>query len=79
MGNPAQAFRDQLSDRRNGADYLAVKALYLAALGGLHTFTFRDWVDAVEVRVRFDSPLTVTGLDVNHDHIETLTLTEVRE
>ena len=65
---------------RTGTDYLAVVALYDLAKGSLHTFNFIDWIATGEpVRVRFDSPLRRTGVDRNLEHIETLTIKEVRE
>lgn len=67
---------------RDDAIYQAVVALYEKALGGLHTFNFIDWTDdsgGTVVKVRFDSPLKITGLDRRLDHIETLTLVEVKE
>ena len=64
---------------RTDAIYLAVISLYNASLGGLHSFNFTDWTDSgTVVPVRFDTPLVITGLDINHDHIDTLTLIEVR-
>ena len=65
--------------RRTDVTYLAVIALYEAAQGSLHSFNFTSWADDGEVvPVRFDSPLSLTGIDINLDHIETLTLKEVR-
>ena len=67
--------------QRSDPTYRAVLALYAAALGGLHSFNFAEWVDesaSTIVPVRFDSPLAITGLDRRLDHIETLTLKEVR-
>jgi len=64
---------------RTGSDYLAVKALYDAAKGRLHSFMFKDWTDGATIHVRFDSKLSIAGVDINHDHIETMKLVEVRE
>ena len=67
---------------RDDPVYLAVIALYEAAQGGLHSFSFTDWTDetgGTVVRVRFDSPLEITGLATHLDHIETLSLVEVRQ
>lgn len=66
---------------RDNAVYLAVLRLYDLTLGGTHTFDFAEWVDnslSTVVQVRFDSPLSIQGVDIHHDHIETLTLVEVR-
>lgn len=67
---------------RDDPVYLAVLALYEAAEGGLHSFDFTDWTDetgGTVVPVRFDSPLEVTGIAMHLDHIETVTLIEVRQ
>lgn len=67
---------------RDDPVYLAVLDLYEQAEGGLHTFDFTDWTDETGgtiVRVRFDSPLEVTGIATHLDHIETMTLLEVRQ
>ena len=67
--------------QRNDPIYRAVLALYAAAQGGLHSFNFAEWVDETAstiVPVRFDSALSITGIDRRLDHIETLTLKEVR-
>lgn len=69
------------TSRRNDDDYLAVIAMFQNSLGGVHSFNFREWTDetgATVVKVRFDTPLEITGIDVNLDHIEKLTLVEVR-
>lgn len=66
--------------RRNDAIYTAVVGLFDQACGNLHSFNFRDWTQGGEViAVRFDSPLAIQGIDRNLDHIETLTLREVRQ
>lgn len=68
--------------KRNNDDYLAVLDMYENALGGTHSFNFRDWTDetgSTVVRVRFDSELSITTPDPRYDHIDTLTLVEVRE
>lgn len=69
------------TSRRDGAVYEAVRWLYEASRGGLHSFNFHDWTDdsgSTVVPVRFDSPLEITGVTGWLDHIETITLTEVR-
>lgn len=48
--------------KRDDADYLATKVLYAAAKGNLHSFNFKDWTDDEIIPVRFDGPLTLTGL-----------------
>lgn len=67
--------------RRDDPVYLAVITLYEAAKGGLHSFDIAEWIDETEatiIPVRFDSPLTINGIATHLDHIETLTLVEVR-
>jgi uncharacterized protein (TIGR02217 family) len=67
--------------RQTDPVYQAVVSLYAAALGGLHSFSFVDWTDGTGstiVPVRFDGPLTITGIDHRLDHIDQITLTEVR-
>lgn len=67
--------------RRDNAVYLAVLALYEQVEGGLHSFNFVDWSDETGgtiVPVRFDTPLTTTGAAPHLEHIETMTLVEVR-
>lgn len=66
---------------RTNEIYTAVIALYDLAEGGLHSFNFVDWRDetgSTIIPVRFDSALEVTGIATHLDHIETLTLREVR-
>lgn len=66
---------------RDGTVYQAVKALYEAAQGSLHSFDFTDWTDetgATVIPVRFDSPLEIEGVAQHLDHIATVTLKEVR-
>lgn len=69
------------TSRRDDDVYQAVVFLFEKTLGGLHTFLFKDWTDesgSSLIRVRFDSPLEITGIDRRLDHIEKLTLMEVR-
>jgi uncharacterized protein (TIGR02217 family) len=69
------------TSERDGAIYAEVIALYELAEGGLHSFDFVDWTDetgSTVVPVRFDSALEITGVAVHLDHIENLTLKEVR-
>lgn len=66
---------------RSDPVYQAVVALYAQTMGGLHSFEMIDWTDETGntiVPVRFDTPLAIRGVDKYHDHIETLTLKEVR-
>lgn len=65
------------TSKRDAETYLAVVSLYHLAKGRLHSFTFKDWTTGEHIPVRFDSPLRITGIDQNLDHIETLTLREV--
>lgn len=67
--------------RRDNAIYQAVLDLYEQVEGMLHSFNFVDWTDesgATVVPVRFDTPLTTTAPATHLEHIETLTLVEVR-
>lgn len=67
--------------RRDDAIYQAVIALYEQMEGGLHSFNLVDWTDesgATIVPVRFDTPLAITGIATHLDHIETITLVEVK-
>lgn len=67
---------------RDDPVYLAVIDLYTRAEGSAHTFNFTEWVDetlSTVVRVRFDTPLEITGLAVHLDQIENITLVEVRQ
>lgn len=63
---------------RDGVVYQAVLDLYDEALGDLYSFNFTDWTDSSTIVVRFDSPLQITGHSKLHDHIDSLTLVEVR-
>jgi len=64
---------------REDETYLAVVALYTEALGNLHSFDFNDWTDGSTIPVRFDGPLTSTGVTPELEHIVEMTLVEVRE
>lgn len=67
--------------RRDNAIYQAVIDLYEQVEGSLHSFNLVDWTDesgATIVPVRFDSELIITALATHLDHIETVTLVEVR-
>lgn len=67
--------------RRDDPIYEAVLALYEKAEGGLHTWLFTDWTDesgGTVVRVRFDSPLEITSPASHLDHIDSMTLREVK-
>lgn len=60
-------------------DFNATVAVWRASEGGTHTFTFHDWIDDANVKVRFATPLQITS-DAGHlRHIDTFTLQEVRE
>lgn len=63
---------------RDGEIYQAVIDLYDEAMGALYSFNFKDWTTGETVIVRFDSPLPITGATPLHDHIETMTILEVR-
>lgn len=66
---------------RDDAIYQAVIALYEQMEGSLHSFNLVDWTDesgGTVVPVRFDSPLVITGIATHLDHIETMTLVEVK-
>lgn len=64
--------------RRDDETYLAVIDLYEEAGGNLHSFNFKDWATGEDVMVRFDGPLTTTGVTPEHEHIISVTLVEVR-
>jgi uncharacterized protein (TIGR02217 family) len=64
--------------KRDDATYLAVLALYAEAQGNLHSFDFTDWADDETVSVRFDGPLTTSGIASHLEHIVEVTLVEVR-
>lgn len=63
---------------RTDADYIALRALFAEAEGGLHSFDMTDWSDGATVPVRFDTPLHIVGLTPEVDDIDTFTLIEVR-
>lgn len=63
---------------RDDATYSAVVALYEEAQGSLHSFDFVDWTDGETIAVRFDSPLSSTGVAMELEHIVEVTLVEVR-
>lgn len=64
---------------RDDPIYQAVVDLYDEAQGNLHSFDFKDWTDGATVAVRFDGPLTSTGVTPDLEHIVEMTLVEVRE
>lgn len=66
---------------RDNVDYLSLIQMWNVTLGGLHSFDFVDWIDQTGntvVNVRFDTPLQITGIAGHLDHIDTITLQEVR-
>jgi uncharacterized protein (TIGR02217 family) len=66
---------------RDGAVYQAVKDLFEASQGGLHSFNFTLWTDetgGTVIPVRFDGDLTIEGLATHLDRIATFALVEVR-
>jgi uncharacterized protein (TIGR02217 family) len=63
---------------RDDPTYLAVIALYAEAQGNLHSFDFKDWTDGSTVPVRFDGPLTSSGITPELEHIVEMVLVEVR-
>lgn len=68
--------------KRDDPVYQQVLLVWQMAGGNLHTFSFKDWSDesgGTVLRVRFDTPLKITGVDRRLDHIETLTLVEEPE
>jgi hypothetical protein len=68
--------------RRDNAAYLAVIELYEKTLGGIHTFEMVEWLNQTAgetIKVRFDGPLSITGIDYRTDKIENFKLVEVRE
>ena len=64
--------------RRTDSDYVAVTSLFEDAQGSLHSFNFTDWADNATVAVRFDGPLTTTGITQDLEQIVQVTLVEVR-
>ena len=80
--NPLRTFEISFpTSTRDDATYQAVISLYEKAKGGLHSFNFKDWTDesgATFIAVRFDTALSITGIDHRLDKIEHMTLKEVR-
>ena len=67
---------------RAGSVHQAVLALYEAAEGMLHSFNYRLWSDEsgeTVLKVRFDSPLELTGHATHYDQVTSLSLIEVFE
>ncbi len=70
------------TSKRDAVVYSQVLSVWEQAAGNLHTFNFRDWTDetgATILRVRFDTQLTIAGINRRHDHIESLTIVEEPE
>jgi hypothetical protein len=45
----------------------------------LHTFDFYDWIDEEVVKVRFETPMSITSEAGHLFHVDTLTLKECNE
>lgn len=59
------------------ADYDAVRQMWTDTVRGLHTFLFYDFIADEMVKVRFDSPLSITAPAGHLRHVDTFTLKEV--
>lgn len=64
------------SDR---SDFDSVRMMWRNTGKGLHSFLFHCFVDDDDARVRFDSPLQITGPAGHLRHIDTFTIKEVLE
>lgn len=60
-------------------DFVSMRAMWRDTERGLHTFNFYDWIDAEIVKVRFETPMSITSEAGHLFHIDTLTLKEVDE
>lgn len=60
-------------------DFIALKELWKATEGGLHSFNLFDDEDGEDVRVRFDGELQTTAVTGPWVRIETIQLREVRD
>jgi hypothetical protein len=58
-------------------NYDSVLQMWSDSEKGLHTFNFWDFISEEIVKVRFDSPLSVTAPAGHLRHIDTFTLKEV--
>lgn len=58
-------------------DYDAVRQMWSDTNRGLDTFNFYDWVEDEVVKVRFETPLSITAPAGHLRHIDTFTLKEV--
>ncbi len=64
---------------RDAEDYQSLLEIWELTEGGNHTFDFTDWTDETTLKVRFDSDLQSTGLATHLEHVDTLTIIEVKE
>ena len=60
-------------------DFLSMRQMWRDTERGLHTFDFYDWVDEETVKVRFETPMSITSEAGHLFHVDTLTLIEVDE
>ena len=60
-------------------DFVSMRAMWRDTERGLHTFNFYDWIDQEIVKVRFETPMSITSEAGHLFHIDTLTLKEVDE
>lgn len=66
-----------IEDPSGRADYDSVRNLWINSERGLNSFNFHCFVDDVQAKVRFDSPLQITAPATHLRHIDTFTLKEV--
>lgn len=60
-------------------DFDSVVQMWRDTNGGTHTFNFHDWIDSVDVKVRFATPLQISSEAGHLRHVDQFTLQEVRE
>lgn len=63
----------------DNADFIQMRHLWRATERGLHTFSFKDWIDDEIVKVRFETPMSITSEAGHLFHVDTLTLKECDE
>jgi hypothetical protein len=60
-------------------DFIAMRQMWRDTERGLHTFNFYDWIDEEVVKVRFETPMSITSEAGHLFHVDTLTLKECDE
>jgi hypothetical protein len=88
-GNEVRNARTEFEPRRyeiagytctsDNADFIQMRHLWRATERGLHTFDFYDWIDEEVVKVRFETPMSITSEAGHLFHVDTLTLKECNE